>query len=176
MKRKGSNGSSEFGLKQEEIAMILRIPRIQWTHYKTSGRMLPNGIGERVSQMLMYMLSPEAKKFQSLTKPECADTKTKPMVEKRLKENKYQLMVIARKIEPVREKLEKCSKAVELMCFLNSPEEIKKAANPETISSIEKNYITMYKNCKSQLSLLELDQELLENEKSVLEAALQKLP
>ncbi|WP_445454504.1 hypothetical protein [Flavobacterium sp. 25HG05S-40] len=176
MKRKGTNGSSEFGLKQEEIAMILRIPRIQWTHSKTSGRLLPHGIGERVSQMLMYMLSPKAKKLQSLTRPECADTKTKPIVEKRLKENEYQLMKITRKIAPVQEKLEKCSKAVELMHFLNSPEEIKKAADPETISSLEKTYITKYTDCKSQLTLLELDQELLENERLVLEAALQKLP
>ena len=176
MKRKGTNGSAEFGLKQEEIAMILRIPRIQWTHYKTSGRPLPNGIGKRALEMLQYMLSEEAKKFQSLTKPECADIKTKPIVENRLKENEYQFMVIVRKIKTVHEKLEKYSKAVELMSFLNLPEEIKKAANPETLSSIEKQYITNFTETKSQLTLLKIDQKLLENEKSILEAALQKLP
>lgn len=174
--RKETTRSLLFGLTQENMAMILRVPRSLWSHYEGNRRDLPNNGNLWVQEMIKYMSSPKAKALKSLDAPECQDTQTKPILEKRLSENEFQLTVVARKIEAITKKFEKYPKAVELMSFLTSPEEIKKAADAQTVISIQKESIANYKDAKSQLTLFEIDQELLQQEKSMLEAALKKLP
>lgn len=172
---KKDNTRTILGLTQLEIATILNVTRSQWSHYEGNTRDLPNGAGLMVGEMILYMLSPEAKALKSLSKPEYQENKTKLIMEKRLKENEYQLMKIHRKITKEQQKLEKYSKAVQLTDFLNSPEGINKAANLKGLKALTAAIISNYKECKSQLLLFQVDQELLQNEKLILEVALQRL-
>jgi len=59
--RKETTRSLLFGLTQENMAMILRVPRSLWSHYERNRRDLPNNGNLWVQDMIMYMLSPKAK-------------------------------------------------------------------------------------------------------------------
>lgn len=163
------------GLTQLEIAMLLKVTRSQWSHYEANRRDLPNDAGIRAQEMLSYMSSPKAIAFQKSSKPGYEKSKTKLMIEKRITENEYQLAGIARKIFGVEKKLDNYLKAVRLMEFLNSPEEVKKATSPEAVRSITSTSITNFIESKSQLDLLEIDQKLLQYETVLLKEALEKL-
>lgn len=175
-KIKKETARSLFGLSQQQLATVLKVTRSQWSHYESGERSLPNDAGLLVIEMLSHMLSPEGSAFQNLSKPECADDKTRPILEKRLKENTYQLMVTERKIGTAQEKLDKSSKSVELMGFLNSTTKIKMPADPKTLRSIQSGAIAGFKENRSQLIVLEIDHELLLQEKAILEERLKKLP
>lgn len=171
--RKG-NTTEVLGLTQMEMAMILNVTRSQFSHYEANTRILPGGAGRRVSEMIVYMFSPEAKALKSLSKPEYQDNKTKSIVVKRLKENEYQLMAIARKVAKEQEKVEKYSKAATLIDFLSSTEEGKKLADPEGLRSVVPTVSINIRESKSKLRLLLIDQELLQKEKIILETALEE--
>ena len=146
-----------LGLTQQEMAMILKVSRSQYSLHEMGIRNLPSGAGLRLGEMVLYMHSPEAKVLPKLPKSEHADGKTKRVLEKRLEENEFQLLVLTRKIDTALEKFDKQEKAVILMGFLNSPEEAKKAAAPEILSSIEERAIMNFRKTKSELSLLQID-------------------
>ncbi|MDN3676080.1 helix-turn-helix transcriptional regulator [Flavobacterium paronense] len=177
MKRKNYRAQTDresLGLTQQEIALILNVSRSHLSHHEGFRRHLPSGAGLRLSEMILYMLSPEAKTFKALDKIECEDDKTKNILEKRIKENEFQLRVIMRKIETAQAKFDKCKNAIQLMSFLNSPEEAKKAAKPETLSLIESVAIIKFKKAKSELSLLLIDMELLQLQQECYVKALKK--
>lgn len=171
---KKDTSRSFLGLTQQEIALLLKVTRSQWSHYEASTRSLPNGAGIRFLEMLSYMILPETEALRHASMLKHEESKTKPTVQKRLKKTEYQLMVISRKIADVQEKFEKYSKSVQLMDFLNSPEEVKKAASLKALSSITSRALANYTESKSELRLLQLDQKLLLQEKLVLEEELKK--
>ncbi|UPT70291.1 MAG: helix-turn-helix domain-containing protein [Flavobacterium sp. JAD_PAG50586_2] len=147
-----------LGLTQEQIAGLLKVSRSLWSHYEGLRRNLPQGAGTRIGEMITYMLTPEAKALKSLSKPEYLDNRTTLIIEKRLVENDYQLQVIVRKIASEQEKFENYSKAVQLMDFLNSPEEVKKARSLPALNAITVDVIDNYLESKSKLRLLLIDQ------------------
>lgn len=178
MKRKNLRAQTDrllLGLTQQEIAMILNVSRSHLSHHEGHRRHLSSGAGLRLSEMILYMLSPEAKAFKTLDKPQYEDGKTKSILEKRLKGNEYQLRVLTRKIETAQEKFEKCKKAAQLMSFLNLPEEVEKAAKPEVLPLIESVAIINFRKTKSQLSLLQIDQDLLQLQQEYLQKTLREL-
>lgn len=164
-----------LGLTQQEIAGLLKVSRSLWAHFEGHRKNLPEDAGMRVNEMLLFMLSPEAKALKALTKPEYEENTTKMIFEKRLAENKYQLSVIDRKIAKEQEKFEKLSKAVQLMDFLNSPEQLKKAPSPQGLRVTTSKIIDNFKESRSKLRLLHIDLQLLQKEKLILEAAIEKL-
>lgn len=174
-KIKRATSRAMLGLTQQEIAILLKVTRSQWSHYEANTRFLPKGAALRFLEMLAYMISPETEALRHSSKLKHVENKTTSILEKRLKENEYQLMVLSRKIASVQDKVEKYSKAVQLMDFLNSPEQIKKAANPKGVSLLTAASIANYTESKSQLSLLQIDQNLLQYEETLLKEALGKL-
>lgn len=158
-----------LGLTQQEMAMLLNVSRGQWSMYESNRRNLPLAASLRLGEMIVYMLSPEAKALKNLPKTEREDNKIKQLLEKRLKENEFQLMVFTRKINRAQGKLEQFEKAAQLMHFLNSPAEIKKAIAPQIVPSITEDIITSFRKYKLELSLLQIDLELLQGQQQVLE-------
>lgn len=161
-----------LGLTQKEIALILNVSRTHLCHHEANRRNLPSGAGLRLSDMILYMHSPEAKAFKAVDKPEYEDGKTKKILEKRIKENEFQLKVLTRKIESVQEKLEKYKSAAQLMSFLNSPEEVQKAVKPDVVALIESVAIKNLRETKSEFRLLLIDLELLQLQQECINKAL----
>jgi transcriptional regulator with XRE-family HTH domain len=170
---KKETSRSLLGLTQQEMAILLKVTRSQWSHYERNSRLLPHDAGLRLQEMTRYMASPEAQASQKLPEAEYGESKTKPIVEKRLRENEYQLMIIEKKIAGVQQKFEKYANAVRLMEFLNSPEEVKKAAHPEAVPVITTAAIRNLSKSKSQLDLLQIDQKLLQFEQQLLKSTLE---
>lgn len=170
MKKKETRGM--FGLTQQEIAMILNVSRSQWSQYECRKRSLPSATGLRLDEINSYMLSPKAKVSENLSKFENGHTKR--VIEKRLEENEYQLERLNRRIDKAQQKLEKYEKAAQLMAFLNSPEEVKKAPAPEILSSITGVAMANFRETKSELHLLKIDRELLLYEAIVLKKGMEE--
>lgn len=163
---------SMFGLTQQEIAMLINVSRSHWSHYEGNRRSLPSAAGLRLDEIKRYMLLPEAKASENLSKFENGHTKR--VIEKRLEENEYQLERLNRKIDKAQQKLEKYEKAAQLMAFLNSPEEVKKAPAPEILSSITGVAMANFRETKSELHLLKIDRELLLYEAIVLKKGMEE--
>lgn len=170
----GNNIKSILGLTQQEVAMILNVSQSHLAHHQGTRRKLPSTAGLRLNQMLNYMLLPEAKGFTTADKPQYEDITTKSILENRLEDNKIKILKLARKINKAQEKFEKHEKALRLMGFLNSPAEFKKAAAPEILRSIESKAIIDFKKTKSELSLLQIDLELLELQQEYLQKTLRQ--
>lgn len=172
--RDKDNTRAMFGLTQQEIAMLLQVSRSQWSLYKMGIRSLPLDAGLRLAAMEIYMNSPESKTSlkEGVTAQE--DGKTKKQLEKQLKENDYQLQTLSRKINEVEQKFEKYKKAVCLMAFLNSTNEMKTEEASKISSSIESRAITNFSKTKSELILLQMEQELLQLQKECIQNALRK--
>jgi transcriptional regulator with XRE-family HTH domain len=161
-----------LGLTQQEIAMLLKVSRSKWSMYECGARNLPSEANLRLLEMMMYMLTPEAQALQNVPNQKQEESKTKRILEHRLKENEYQLRVIARKITATQEKVAKYAKAVQLMHFLNLPEQVEKALAPRVLDSITAIAVRNFNENNSQLSLLLIDQELLQVQQEVLEKAM----
>lgn len=173
--RKKDTTRAMFGLTQQEIALLLQVSRSQWSLYKMGMRSLPSDAGLRLAAMELYMNSPERKTHlkEGITAQE--DNKTKIHLEKQLNENDYQLQTVSRKINDVEEKFEKYKKAVCLMAFLNSPNEIKTEKALKISNNIESIAITNFSKTKSELILLQMEQELLQLQKGCIQKALRKI-
>lgn len=167
--RKNETIRALLGLTQQEMAMLLKVSRSQWSHYEMGIRNLPSAANLRLQEMILYMLSPEAQALQNIPSQKQDESKTKRVLENRLKENEYQLQIIARKITAIQEKVAKYAKAVQLMHFLNSPEQVEKAAAPLVLEPITAAAVRNFNENNSQLSLLLIDQELLQLQQKVLE-------
>ncbi|WP_264519773.1 hypothetical protein [Flavobacterium sp. N1994] len=163
-----------FGLTQQEIALILNVSRSHLSHHEGNRRNLPSAANLRLQEMMLYMLTPEAQALQNLPNQKQEESKIKNILEIRLKENEYQLQVIARKITATQEKVAKYAKAVQLMHFLNLPEQVAKAAAPNVLEAITATALRNYNENNSQLSVLLIDQELLQLQHKVLEKAMLK--
>ncbi|MCF6130601.1 helix-turn-helix domain-containing protein [Flavobacterium sp. AS60] len=175
MKRiKRENIRSRLGLTQQDIALLLKVSRTKYSLYELGLRNLPSAAGERETEMDAYMIKPEAKAPQNLPGMENEEAKIKQLLGKRLKENDYQLQGITRKIDSVQEKLITNEKAVQLLHFLNLPEEIEKALAPKAVAMIQSRVISNYKKCKSELDVLRIELELLQVQQECLLKVLTK--
>ena len=163
-----------LGLTQQEIAMILNVGRSQYSHHEARKRDLPGTASLRLAEMILYMTSPEAKEFSYVNKVEDDVAYTNQVLGKRLEEKEFRLLALNRKINAIEEKLEKHKKAVELMGFLNSPTEIVKAVNPKALDLIETRAIVDFREIKSELYLLQIDQKLMQYETELLKKSLKK--
>jgi transcriptional regulator with XRE-family HTH domain len=164
-----------LGLTQQEMAMLLNVSRGQWSMYESNRRNLPLAASLRLGEMIVYMLSPESKALKNLPDTDKVDNEIKKGLEKRLKENDYQQQVITRKIERAQQKLEQYIKAAELMHFINSPAQIKKAIVPQIIPSTTAVAIINYRKYTQEVRLLQLDLELLQGQQQVLQKAMRKV-
>jgi transcriptional regulator with XRE-family HTH domain len=163
-----------LGLTQQDVAFLLKISRSQWSLYELSMRNLPSQASLRLMELTQYMRTTEDQTVPNISETENEENKMKLILEKLLKDNEFQLMVIARKIEPVQKKFDDCVKAVRLMGFLNSPAEIEKT-DPEALRVIGSRVYVNFKDFKHQLDVLQLDKELLQQEQLVFKRALAKL-
>ena len=156
------------------MALLLNVSRSNYSLCELGLRNLPSKARTRQIEMLSYMITPEAKAPQNLPKMEDEESKIKQILEKRIKENEFRLKVIIRKGATLQVKLEKCEKAVQLLRFLNLPEEIEKAVEPKAVPIIESIVISNFKETKSELILLRIDQELLQVQLESLQKALRE--
>lgn len=156
-----------LGITQQEIAMILKISRSQWSLYELNLRNLPSAPSKLLFEMLVYMENNQNKVIQEVQFPNINDAKTKLLLEKKLKENKYHLMRINRQINFLREKIETYEKKVLLISYLNSQSILNKEGTPKIPLSLNTT-ITNLDKTRERLNELLIEMHLLEAQRNFL--------
>ncbi|MGL2965604.1 helix-turn-helix domain-containing protein [Flavobacterium sp. XGLA_31] len=174
MKRE-STIRSILGVTQQDMAMLLKVSRSQWAMYELGKRDLPLAAKQLLGEMLQYVTGAK-NTGKSLPQVARQEEKRLQLLERLLKENEYQQLRIARKIEALQKKYTAKVGVLHLVDFLTERVEKKAASEMSLLKHIANKAIqTLDKYNLSNLLKYELKQEVLQHEKVLLDASLLKL-
>lgn len=163
-----------LGVTQQQMAMILKIHSSQWSMYESGKRDLPPAATIRLAEMLAYMHSAEAKGFNNVPQLAKQQNNTNQELEKVVKENQYQLLVVTKKIAAMQKKHDAATKALQLLHFLSSGLENKTDA-PDILKSIEARATkSLDNNGLLQLHLLRTKEISLQQQQELLKEILRE--
>ena len=169
--KKESRISAIVGLTQEQMAMLLKITRSQWSLYELGKRDLPLEAKQFLAELLTH--AKDAKAYNNkLNNPQQQEKKTQQALEKLLKENEYQQIRQAKKITAMEKKYAAATRAFQLVDFLSKHSHNK--VSPTLIESIAAKATSQLKNNGlTELMQEQMKQEILQFEKKLLNTALQ---
>lgn len=172
MKRKSQAIRDLLGFSQDDLAMILKVSRNTISRFELGIGGLPLAAKSLMAELLKHMCSPEivAKMPNDVVLQYSAKAVT---VTKLHKENEYQLERISRKVAALKEGYNYSVKALQSLDFLAMhPNKL----DPDMLGSIAKRtIITMKEKGLGVLYKLELQLELLQLEKLMLDSELRKM-
>lgn len=171
--KKSQSISSLLGLTQEDLALILNVDRSRFAKYELGSRDIPLAAKQLLAEMIQYTCGPEVATTTSHLATQHAQKHR--AVQRMLKENEYQQLLTARKIESVEAKYTGKLQALKLVEFLSLREEAKEVTEPSILRTIT---YKASKSLKSQgldvLFKLKLKLEMLQLEKLLLDAEILK--
>jgi transcriptional regulator with XRE-family HTH domain len=166
---------SLLGITQHDMAMLLHVSRSQWSMYELGKRDLPLAATQLLAELLQHVKTPE-KIAKNL--PHVAQQQDKKLLQlQRLqKENEYQLLRIARKINTLEKKCTTKVKALQLVAYLTVQSTQKENANTGLLKGIaNKASNALESEGLAVLAKYQIKQEVLAFEKQLLESQLQKV-
>ncbi len=149
-----SNYKSLLGLSQEEAAMLLGITRLQWAQFVTGRRDIPVAAKLKLAEVLSNIK--ENKTVPLITKEvfETEKKKAQDWMLKEIKELEHKKIILDRKIEKSNEAREEAFKALDVVRYLESKNDISMA------KFIKSRVIkTLIKHSLQHLEELELKKE-----------------
>ena len=166
--------TSLLGATQHDIAMLLGISRSQWAMYETGKRDLPLHATQLLAEMLAHLQSPERKTASDpvIQRQQAAQRKH---LEQLLRENEFQQLLIARKIDAAAKKHEA---GVRLLQLANFVEQRHKGDKGETFRFNTVAHKATFKDSALEITELtnhQIKKEILELENLVLQSKLRKL-
>lgn len=123
--------SKLLGIKQEELAMLLKAHKSQLAMFETSKRDLPTTAMVLLAPMLQFVQE-ESLKSGSAEMLKAQVEQTKKVLAQLLKENQYKQKLLERKLEIAGNKYQANLSAIQLMRFLEE-EAIKKGETPDAL-------------------------------------------
>lgn len=163
--------SAQFGVTQQEMAMLLGVSRSLWSLYELGKRDLPLS-----ATLLLNDLMTKTRDHQSIKKSEPATTSTHMLLrfERLLQENGYQLHIINRKIAALGKKQTTQLNLQQLSGLLQGREHSRSSA---TVSdAVTARASIAAKTCLSdELAVQQHRREVLAFEKQLLESKLEAL-
>jgi len=158
-----------LGLSQNEMAMLLGITRSQWSMYELGQRDLPTEAMVLLAEMLKYV---EEAKQSDRVLPEIQQQKAgkKEHLERLLRENEYQQLIMAKKITAMQKKFNNALAALRVVEFLKNNQQ--QAAGLQKIQSKASTTVQQVGLAKQESLLLQ--QELLKLENLLLTAKVRK--
>lgn len=172
---KDQSYTSLLGVTHIELAMLLGVSRPLVTLFELGQRDLPAPAKQKLADMLLHLQSAEA--TAKRTKPSPAQNEAdKAHLSRLLKENEYQRVLTAKKINALNKKIDAQTRRAQLGDFLSA----RKADGPTEPNMAlprlrDKTQKTLGHNMQNQLMTLELKQELLVYEEKLLGVRLQGL-
>ena len=154
-----------LGIKQEDMAMLLRVSRSQWSMFELGKRDLPVEAKYLLVAMLKHLQEPVV---VSKSLPHEAEqlAKKQAQLERLLKENEYQQLRIAKKLAAGKKKYAANLKRLQLVHFLTTHNHAKQRPNTELLQTIAKRSTNELDDMGlATLFKHELKQELLQLEK-----------
>ena len=168
--------STLLGIKQEDMAMLLRISRSQWSLYELGKRDLPLAAKQLLAEMLQFVQSPVTAKGKAISHVAQQEAKKKQELEGLLKENEYQMLTATKKLETIEQKYVGNLNALQLVDHLAAQPHHKAAFNERILQIIaSKATKTLTKNSLATLTKHKHQVELLQLEKMLLESSLRKM-
>lgn len=165
---KGKTISTQLGLKQEELAMLLNISKGRIAMFETGKRGLPTSALELLLPMLQF-LQDESLKSGSATLLKSQEEQKKKILGRLLKESQYKIKLLDRKLEIAEKKYQANSTAMQLMRFLES--EISKKGDSQNglLKLIESRAtIDLKKNSWEVVAKLQIQKKVLLREEKIL--------
>ena len=117
--QKGKTISKLLGIKQEELAMLLKVNKSQLAMYETGKRGLPLTAMQQLAQMLQF-IQEESLKLGSAEVLKVQAEQNKKVLEQLVKENQYKQKLLERKLEIAENKYHSNVAAMQLMRFLET--------------------------------------------------------
>lgn len=128
-----------LGMKQEDIAMLLRVTRSQWSMFELRKRDLPIGAKLKLAEMLGFLKLLEHKQKGSFLHIKIQETKRKKLLEVQKFNNKYQQIIVEKKIKAIEKKHEAAMNALSLVDFLETKAEESLKEKDMVLYFIKKN-------------------------------------
>ena len=170
MKRNEFSASQSLGIKQYELALLLRVNRSQIAMFEAGKRDLPSAASILLMQILAQVET--AKKSAKSIPDASASTEKQKQLEQLLEENTFQQMKLRRKIAVVAKKHEVQRNTVVFANFLKQSEEVMLNNSLREYVIIKGAESKAATNAKAMVKL-QIKQELLVNEQKWLELQLQ---
>lgn len=166
--------ASLLGISQKNMALLLRVSTSQWSMYELGQRNIPLTAKRMVAEMLGF-LKFEGVGSKVLPHIELQEQSKKQRLEKMVKENEHQLYSIAKKIAAAEKKYNDNLKTIQLMEYLATVPAAKELLDGELMQIIAKRAArALEKTGLADLTALQVKEEVLQLEKSVLVLALGK--
>ena len=164
---------SLLGLNQNDMALLLGVSRSHYAMFEIGKRSLPIKASDLLAEILAHMQKPATLKGNNESTFQI-ETEKKLHLQQLLTENEYQQALCIKKMSALNRKYQKQVNKIKLLEFLNSRQKEKgktallfnPGAHKTSNNNIDK-YVT-------NLAKIELQQELLTLQKSVLETKLKK--
>lgn len=166
----------QLGVTQEELALLLKVTRSQLAMYELGKRDLPVVAKKQLSELLLYVMEQSAttKVAKRLKKEETLLKKS--IVEELLHTNILQQLKVDRALEQLEKKLKEGQASLNLIAFLEKKTAKKEQQTDLVLESIKtKSLKVVDQSNLAVVTKLQIQQEVLEAEKKVLERFLQKL-
>lgn len=174
--KKETTHSSLLGFTQAQMALLLNVHLTQWSMYESGKRNLPLKATQLLVEMLGYLKFEGKSDMMQQHLIEQEELKKKHL-ERMLKENEYQLYVIGKKIELAERKYNNDIRVIGLADYLTTHPSTKEKLNVEQLKNIASKAVTsLKKSGLASLTELRLKEELLQQEKLLLNSKLKKLP
>ncbi|MCF6132479.1 hypothetical protein [Flavobacterium wongokense] len=165
------NIRSLFGFTQLEMAMLLKIPRGQWSMFEAAKRRLPLPAWPLLTQLLNASQNKQLEKFPAAASQE---TILETKLHRLLRENEYQMEELRRKLEAMEQKYALSIKALQTTEHLKSVPGFNE--DPVLLKMIEHRALKSLKQTGlPELTKLRIKQQLLQYEEKLLKAELEKL-
>ncbi|OGS75331.1 MAG: hypothetical protein A3G95_04585 [Flavobacteria bacterium RIFCSPLOWO2_12_FULL_31_7] len=166
--QKGKTISKLLGLKQVELAMLLKVSKGQLAMYETFKRNLPISALLPLAEMLRFMKEESLKSGSSEVMQFQAAQKKKVLAHL-LKENQFKQKLLERKLERAERKYQANKTALQLMQFLekeatkkgDSPNNLVKVIERRAANELEKNNWDVVAKLQIQKEVLVAEAEIL---------------
>lgn len=154
-----------FGMKQEDMAMLLQVTRTQWSMYEIGERDLPPAAVNQLASMLAFIHQAETESTENFPHLALQQIKIKKMYEDQKMVNTHRQMIVARKLELVTRKYENAMVCLKFIRFLELQEGQLYQKHQELLTVLQHRVeVAVHKNglhvqAKYQLKLKVLQQQ-----------------
>lgn len=112
--------SALLGMKQEDMAMLLRVNKSQWAMYEIGKRELPLAAQLQLAAMLTFVKQPDNDSVNSYLDLEGQKEEKKKHVEKLKLVNQHKLLIAKNKLQLTEKKYETALLALRFLLFLKT--------------------------------------------------------
>lgn len=166
----------QLGVTQEKLALLLKVTRSQLSMYELGKRDLPVSAKKQLTELLLYVKEQSATKKETTKLMKEEVLLKKSIVEELLHTNVLQQIKVERALERFEKKLQAGQASLNLIDFLEKKTAKKEKQTDLLLESMKtKSFKVVDQSNLAVVTKLQIQKEVLEAEKKVLERFLQKL-